>query len=69
MKLREIAHSRTGDKGNRSNISVIAWHEALWPLLVERAERNSGETVRSISASTSSLRFKWRRSISMSLAV
>ena len=26
MKLREIAHSRTGDKGNTSNISVIAFH-------------------------------------------
>ncbi|TCL38556.1 hypothetical protein EV210_10328 [Anaerospora hongkongensis] len=25
MKLREIAHSRTGDKGNTSNISVIAY--------------------------------------------
>jgi len=25
MKLREIAHSRTGDKGNISNISVIAY--------------------------------------------
>jgi len=24
MKLREIAHSRTGDKGNTANISVIA---------------------------------------------
>ena len=30
------AHGRTGDKGNRSNISVIAWHPALWPLLVEQ---------------------------------
>ncbi|MDE2361278.1 MAG: hypothetical protein KGM42_01260 [Hyphomicrobiales bacterium] len=28
MKLREIAHSRTGDKGNISNISVIAFDEA-----------------------------------------
>ena len=27
MKLREIAHSRTGDKGNISNISVIAYRE------------------------------------------
>lgn len=26
MKLREIAHSRTGDKGNISNISVIAYN-------------------------------------------
>ena len=25
MKLRELAHSRTGDKGNTSNISVIAF--------------------------------------------
>ena len=26
MKLREIAHSRTGDKGNISNISLIAYN-------------------------------------------
>jgi hypothetical protein len=25
MKVRDIAHSRTGDKGNTSNISVIAF--------------------------------------------
>lgn len=25
MKLRELAHSRTGDKGDTSNISVIAY--------------------------------------------
>ena len=33
MKLREIAHSRTGDKGNTSNISVIAYDPADYPLL------------------------------------
>jgi len=33
MKLREIAHSRTGDKGNTSNISVIAFDEKRYPLL------------------------------------
>jgi hypothetical protein len=33
------AHGRTGDKGNRSNISVIAWHPSLWPLLVEQSRR------------------------------
>ena len=27
MKLREIAHSRTGDKGNIANVSVIAYDE------------------------------------------
>lgn len=33
MKLREIAHSRTGDKGNTVNISVIAYDPAKYPLL------------------------------------
>jgi hypothetical protein len=32
--LYRAAHGRTGDKGNRSNISVIAWHPALYELLV-----------------------------------
>ncbi len=35
MKLREIAHSRTGDKGNTSNISVIAYDERHYPHLLE----------------------------------
>lgn len=41
MKLREIAHSRTGDKGNASNISVIAYEQRHYPLLREQvtAER------------------------------
>ena len=34
VPLHRAAHGRTGDKGNRSNISVIAWHPALWDLLV-----------------------------------
>jgi hypothetical protein len=34
--LYRLAHARTGDKGNRSNISLIAWHADLWPLLVEQ---------------------------------
>ena len=36
MKLREIAHSRTGDKGNISNISVIAYDPKHYPLLLEQ---------------------------------
>src|SRR6202035_1996141 len=36
VKLREIAHSRTGDKGNTSNISVIAYDEKHFPLLLEQ---------------------------------
>jgi hypothetical protein len=35
MKLREIAHGRTGDKGNILNISVIAYDETDYPLLQE----------------------------------
>jgi hypothetical protein len=36
MKLRELAHSRTGDKGNIANISLIAYKEVDYSLLLER---------------------------------
>jgi hypothetical protein len=36
VPLYRAAHGRTGDKGDRSNISVIAWHAELWPLLVDQ---------------------------------
>jgi hypothetical protein len=34
IRLYEVAHGRTGDKGNRSNISVIAYRPEYYPLLV-----------------------------------
>lgn len=36
VPLYRLAHGRTGDKGNRSNISVIAWHPELYPILLEQ---------------------------------
>lgn len=36
VPLYRAAHGRTGDKGDRSNISVIAWHPELFALLVEQ---------------------------------
>jgi hypothetical protein len=36
MKLREIAHSRTGDKGNISNVSVIAYDEKDFAMIKEK---------------------------------
>lgn len=36
MKLREIAHSRAGDKGNLVNISVIAYRDQDYELLASR---------------------------------
>jgi hypothetical protein len=41
VPLYRAAHGRTGDKGDRSNISVIAWHPALYPLLVEQVTREA----------------------------
>lgn len=41
VPLHHAAHGRTGDKGDRSNISVIAWHPALWPLLVEQVTQDA----------------------------
>jgi len=50
MKLRALAHSRTGDKGNISNISVIAFRDEDYPficehLTAERVKRHFREIV------------------------
>ena len=50
MKLKNIAHSRTGDKGDIINISVIAFEEKDYPLLIEKVTSTKvkdylGETV------------------------
>ena len=44
MKLRELAHARSGDKGNVSNISVIAYEPGDYAFLAEHvtAERREG---------------------------
>ena len=41
VKLRDLAHSRTGDKGDTSNISVIAFRVEDYPRLIRHltAER------------------------------
>lgn len=54
--LHDLAHGRTGDKGNRINVSVIAYDSSAWPLIVEQvtaervralfAHRGAGTTVR-----------------------
>ena len=36
MKLHTLAHSRTGDKGDTSNISIIAYRVEDYPLLREQ---------------------------------
>jgi hypothetical protein len=47
MKLRQIAHSRTGDKGDTANISVIASDPAHYPLI---AKHITAERVRAFFA-------------------
>ena len=41
VKLQHVAHSRSGDKGNTSNIMVIAYEPEFYPLLKQQltAER------------------------------
>jgi hypothetical protein len=36
VTLREVAHSRSGEKGNNSTVSVIAYEMADYPLLLEQ---------------------------------
>jgi hypothetical protein len=51
MKLRALAHSRTGDKGNTLNVSVICYDEGDYAYLLqhvtpERVKAHLGEVVR-----------------------
>lgn len=41
VPLHDVAHARAGDKGNRLNLSLFPYDEALYPLLAEQvtAER------------------------------
>jgi hypothetical protein len=41
VPLYRAAHARTGDKGDRANISLIAWHPQLWALLVEQIDEDA----------------------------
>lgn len=51
MKLYDIAHSRTGDKGNTANISLIAYNRADYPKIAayvtaERVKEHFGDIVK-----------------------
>ena len=41
VPLRLLAHGRTGDKGNRSNISVIARRPEFWEMLVAQVTQEA----------------------------
>ena len=36
VPLHAVAHGRAGDKGNRSNISVVPYHAEVWPYLLDQ---------------------------------
>lgn len=58
VKLRDLAHSRTGDKGDTSNISVIAFNPDDYPRLVEQltAERVAGHFAELLDLKAGSVR-------------
>jgi hypothetical protein len=51
MKLRELAHARTGDKGDVSNISIVAYRAQDYPFIreavtVDRVKAHLADIVR-----------------------
>jgi hypothetical protein len=73
MKLGTIAHSRTGDKGNTANISVIAYDPSDYPHLEEQvtaelvrahfADVVAGEVVRYTLPKIGALNFVLHRAL------
>jgi hypothetical protein len=45
IPLHHLAHSRTGDKGDTANISVIAYRQEFFPLLVEQVTEERVRTL------------------------
>jgi hypothetical protein len=35
VQLRDVAHARSGDKGNTSDIALFAWEDDWYPILAE----------------------------------
>lgn len=51
VELTKLAHARSGDKGDTANVGVIAFNDAIYPILVrelttERVKRHFGEMVK-----------------------
>ncbi|MDP3410735.1 hypothetical protein [Bosea sp. (in: a-proteobacteria)] len=73
MKLRAIAHSRSGDKGDISNLSLIAYDPADYPVLLREVTAQrvkthfsafvAGEVVRYEIASLGALNFVMRQAL------
>jgi len=73
MILRQLAHSRTGDKGDTSNVSVIAYDPADYPLLekyvtAERVKAHfagvvAGEVVRYAMPNVGGLNFVMKQAL------
>jgi len=36
VRVHELAHGRAGDKGNTSNVSVVAYNDEAWTILREQ---------------------------------
>lgn len=45
IPLSRIAHTRSGDKGDRANIGVIAWDERMYGVLVREVTSGRVKTV------------------------
>ena len=52
MKLKEICHSRTGDKGDISNGSLIPWNESDYELIKEKVTEITDRIIRRTAGTT-----------------
>jgi hypothetical protein len=59
VKLLQVAHARSGDKGDTANVGLIAYRPEYYPILVDQvtAERVKEHSKESVWATSSGLRF------------
>ncbi|HEX6957335.1 MAG TPA: hypothetical protein VF194_05050 [Ferrovibrio sp.] len=61
MPLHRIAHGRAGDKGNRLNVSVIAYREEYYPIICQQVTTERVRDVFAHRKPTSVMRFELPR--------
>jgi hypothetical protein len=58
MKLRQLAHTRTGDKGDICNLAVIAYRMEDYPVLVQQLTADAVKRVYSGTVKGAVLRYE-----------
>lgn len=69
VSLHSVAHSRSGDKGNRSNISLIPYKKEIFPWLKDQITEDAVLTIFRHKGATSVTRYELPRLCALNFVI